>query len=475
MAQVAQQGQAGKQKQLRELSARRIIGFACNQAFVLFLLYMGPFCVVQAGEVPLNRFDLLCTLLFMVVGFAAARALGPQHVHRIFSRPLMYVFAIVAAAGSLLSLVFPGNELQWLLAQGALTGVPIAYLLTAWGRTFGRQPIATSVPEVFLGTLVGAFVCLLFSLPEASQVATLAMRILPLASVVNIQVPPDEERRPPAVVEAGSGQARILSLKILAGTLLFGMAQGVFDACCLQEGADAALPYYAVSLVIFGAFLTGALSLQLSDGFGRGAALNKSYRLAVFIMLVGMLMVPLRLLEGSLLPGQAVVLAGYLGLEAVFIGLFIVMAKVTATDCALSFSVGFSSLFGGELVGALITDLALGANPGIDTGVLFALAGVVALLSYVFLFTERDFDELSQIVTASDTFEDVCARIVETYALSKRESEILAYALRGRTNERIAQELVIAKSTVDTHLRRIYSKCGVHSRQELLDLAEKTA
>ena len=27
----------------------------------------------------------------------------------------------------------------------------------------------------------------------------------------------------------------------------------------------------------------------------------------------------------------------------------------------------------------------------------------------------------------------------------------------------------------DTHLRRIYSKCGVHSRQELLDLAEKTA
>ena len=33
-------------------------------------------------------------------------------------------------------------------------------------------------------------------------------------------------------------------------------------------------------------------------------------------------------------------------------------------------------------------------------------------------------------------------------------------------------ERFIAKSTVDTHLRRIYGKCGVHSRQELIDLGE---
>lgn len=65
--------------------------------------------------------------------------------------------------------------------------------------------------------------------------------------------------------------------------------------------------------------------------------------------------------------------------------------------------------------------------------------------------------------------------IAQAAALSARETEVLSLALRGRTNERIAQELFIAKSTADTHLRRIYSKCGVHSRQELLDLAEKTA
>ena len=50
---------------------------------------------------------------------------------------------------------------------------------------------------------------------------------------------------------------------------------------------------------------------------------------------------------------------------------------------------------------------------------------------------------------------------------------MLPLALRGRTSERIASELYIAKSTADTHLRRIYSKAGVHGRQELIDLGER--
>ena len=45
---------------------------------------------------------------------------------------------------------------------------------------------------------------------------------------------------------------------------------------------------------------------------------------------------------------------------------------------------------------------------------------------------------------------------------------------RGYTGERIAAEFYISKSTVDTHLRRIYAKCGVHGRQELIDLGERT-
>ena len=65
-------------------------------------------------------------------------------------------------------------------------------------------------------------------------------------------------------------------------------------------------------------------------------------------------------------------------------------------------------------------------------------------------------------------------RSIATQAkLSKREREILPLALRGRTAERIASEFFISKNTVDTHLRRIYAKCDVHTRQELIDLSER--
>jgi len=48
--------------------------------------------------------------------------------------------------------------------------------------------------------------------------------------------------------------------------------------------------------------------------------------------------------------------------------------------------------------------------------------------------------------------------------LSKREREILAYVAAGRTNAQIADELVVALTTVKTHLDNIYRKLGVRNR-----------
>ena len=55
------------------------------------------------------------------------------------------------------------------------------------------------------------------------------------------------------------------------------------------------------------------------------------------------------------------------------------------------------------------------------------------------------------------------------YGLSARELEILDLFAQGRSANWIAEHLTISKNTVRTHLRAIYSKLDVHSRQELLD------
>ncbi|MBR2835566.1 MAG: helix-turn-helix transcriptional regulator [Coriobacteriales bacterium] len=61
---------------------------------------------------------------------------------------------------------------------------------------------------------------------------------------------------------------------------------------------------------------------------------------------------------------------------------------------------------------------------------------------------------------------------VESANLSARETEILKLLLAGRDTPHIAETLVLSKNTIRTHVKSIYTKFDVHSRQELLDLFE---
>ncbi len=68
--------------------------------------------------------------------------------------------------------------------------------------------------------------------------------------------------------------------------------------------------------------------------------------------------------------------------------------------------------------------------------------------------------------------ESLFASIAERYGLTKREAEVLEYLVYGRTIPSIAEKLVLAPSTVRTHVKGLYRKLDIHSRQELLDFIE---
>lgn len=61
----------------------------------------------------------------------------------------------------------------------------------------------------------------------------------------------------------------------------------------------------------------------------------------------------------------------------------------------------------------------------------------------------------------------------EILTLSKREMEVLSYLALGRSDDQIADSLFVSKSTVKTHLRRIYSKLLVSGRMEAVAIAHK--
>lgn len=62
----------------------------------------------------------------------------------------------------------------------------------------------------------------------------------------------------------------------------------------------------------------------------------------------------------------------------------------------------------------------------------------------------------------------ICTAAVARYGLTPREGDVLRLLARGRSVPFIADELHISQSTTKGHVRHIYEKMGVASKQELL-------
>ena len=84
----------------------------------------------------------------------------------------------------------------------------------------------------------------------------------------------------------------------------------------------------------------------------------------------------------------------------------------------------------------------------------------------------RESDEMPEDADpASDALDARCALLSEEAGLTRREREVFALTARGYSSPFIAEKLVISDSTVRFHQRNIYTKLGVHSKQELIALA----
>ncbi len=66
-----------------------------------------------------------------------------------------------------------------------------------------------------------------------------------------------------------------------------------------------------------------------------------------------------------------------------------------------------------------------------------------------------------------------CRKLAEKYGLSSSETEVAELIARGYTGPAIAEALFISENTMRTHNRRIYTKLGIHKKQELLMLIEQ--
>ncbi len=86
--------------------------------------------------------------------------------------------------------------------------------------------------------------------------------------------------------------------------------------------------------------------------------------------------------------------------------------------------------------------------------------------------TQEDIDRA--VMKGKRVWKMRCDKVAEQYDLSSRQIEVFRLLSKGRNAEYITEALVISPHTTKAHIYSIYQKLGVHSRQELISLIERT-
>lgn len=68
-----------------------------------------------------------------------------------------------------------------------------------------------------------------------------------------------------------------------------------------------------------------------------------------------------------------------------------------------------------------------------------------------------------------------CEALSDAWTLTPREREVMALLTRGHSYPYIAKELVVSENTVRTHVRNVYRKAKIGSREELIALIHQDA
>nr|WP_282438062.1 LuxR C-terminal-related transcriptional regulator [Slackia exigua] len=72
-----------------------------------------------------------------------------------------------------------------------------------------------------------------------------------------------------------------------------------------------------------------------------------------------------------------------------------------------------------------------------------------------------------------DRFEERLDSLAKRYGLTEREKDITKLIAQGNTVKKTAALLYVSPGTVQSHMKNIYRKLDVHSRQEVIDMCHQ--
>ena len=402
--------------------------------------------------------------------------------------------ALLAACTAVLVMVEHRLFTQpWCSITSTVAGGAFALLLLAWASRLAREPRRRMPWVLAAGLVAGAAASVgVLYLPKAVAIAVTALLPLVSAAVLrrDLARDPGEPARSAlagdgrwwrlgscdrAPLDARVRRCRVTMLRALGSVALVSFAESLERALfmSLSPGSET----FANHWVLLGSCALGAVTLaavaDASSRTGRHGLLNGA---CTSVLAFLFLLAPI--VRGVWLLGDLATLTCHFLLIAFAIVVFVRAASEYCVSLGVTFAPGMGAFALASLAGTLLgSSLVSFATLGYRASSLLALlSATLAMLSLLFVLDEHTLVELTnadeQRPAAPRRFALRVDAVARAYGLSEREAQVLGLLARGRTMQRVQEELGISAGTANTHLTHVYRKLGVHDRQGMLDLVE---
>lgn len=118
-----------------------------------------------------------------------------------------------------------------------------------------------------------------------------------------------------------------------------------------------------------------------------------------------------------------------------------------------------------------------GSRTELITEIVLSILIVLLIIVFIAFMAHNDFDTTWNIIQDEREIKGFDEIVVERsaslsrkYGLTRREEEVLVLLAKGKTAHEIETALYVSYDTVKAHIRHLYGKMGIHSRQELAEI-----
>ncbi|WP_139651857.1 LuxR C-terminal-related transcriptional regulator [Raoultibacter phocaeensis] len=408
---------------------------------------------------------------FLVIGYAGfAVALGSAWYAATMHLDPLIVSVSAGAAGVGMGLVMPFYFEAF--ARYSPRRIAIAFGIMSLGGmalniAVGFMPDAVSLP-LYAMLLIASAACLAFTKPA--------------------NLPADGEddraRRAPAARTALS-KHEFLDVFLVSGVCTFALSivYGILDTAATGSSAS---PAHSVLISQFGGIAAAIVFLAY---FGTRAkpAPSLLFNVVFGILATGILFLPF-LSSGYAVSLNILAAAGW---KLVMLALFYLVVTTYArsrTKLLVGISLAYALPRFGLFIGQNVAQL-LGVGSTADfvctTAVAFFLLYLILMVIWMVNSHERKRAEsqaraadelLGRFAQGQENVRKLRSNaLAEEHGLTNRESDILYLLAQGRDLAFICETLFLSKNTVKSYQKTIYSKLGVHSKQEIIDLVHDQA